>query len=354
MALRAALADARRGAIPATRWRPHARRGLAGFARVREAQVQALVDGVRGFAGGDPGAAATVANVLADARAGEAGGVIDLDAEAIGQELQKIGVDGGYEMQKLTSAALVDRHGAPWRSIGYKIGATAKPVQEKMGLREPFVAEVYAHNALMMSDALEGPLNTVDLPPVHTRGVEAEWGFVLKKDLPVREEPYSRDEISAAIKHVVPTIEVLGTRFAKPPGVSLFLADGGGNGLVVIGPRNTWRKPEDWECKDAGEIAVTTWIDNEIVASGSGRNVLGHPLEALSWLVNRQQRRNLVKGDFVTSGAANGLCPVDNDRLPSAVRVEFQGWARMDITLPAPDASLSDPSAASFVHFVPR
>src|ERR1700677_4557936 len=48
------------------------------------------------------------------------------------------------------------------------------------------------------------------------RGVEAEIAFLLGQDLPVREQPYSQDEVRAAIASAHPAIELLESAFVDP------------------------------------------------------------------------------------------------------------------------------------------
>ena len=50
-------------------------------------------------------------------------------------------------------------------------------------------------------------------------------------------------------------------------------------------------------------------IDGEPVTEGQGANALGHPLAALTWLVNDRARRGggLLAGEVVSTGVVTGL-----------------------------------------------
>jgi len=58
--------------------------------------------------------------------------------------------------------------------------------------------------------------------------VEVEIAFRIGRDLPPRDAPYERDEVSAAIVSVHPAIEIQGSRYFEPKAVDpvMLLADG--------------------------------------------------------------------------------------------------------------------------------
>jgi 2-keto-4-pentenoate hydratase len=189
---------------------------------------------------------------------------------------------------------------------------------------------------------------------VFSRGVEAEWSFVLSQDVPpVRPgEAYSREQAANCVAHVVPAIEVTASRLAAPAGgLGLFLADGGGNGLVVCGGSELWRSPFDVECAGAPDMAVRTFVNGKEVARGSGKEVLGHPLEALRWLLNDPRRRRLRKGDLVASGAANGMWPLPATQLPAVIDVEFEGWGALHLELNGPGPAAAAANRQCFLPF---
>jgi 2-keto-4-pentenoate hydratase len=73
-------------------------------------------------------------------------------------------------------------------------------------------------------------------------------------------------------------------------------------------------------------------IDGKEVGRGTGRDVLGHPLDALAWLANHLQARGLAlkQGEIVTTGS------LVKSQFPKAGnRVEFSlpgfGEVRLDV-----------------------
>ena len=93
--------------------------------------------------------------------------------------------------------------------VGWKCGACAPAAQKAFNLQEPFRAPLFQH--VICSDA------ATDRSATGTLALEAEFGFVLRADLPPRPDgagPYSSAEVWGAVGLVVPSIEVVGTRWA--------------------------------------------------------------------------------------------------------------------------------------------
>jgi 2-keto-4-pentenoate hydratase len=65
----------------------------------------------------------------------------------------------------------------------------------------------------------------------------------------------------------------------------------------------------DWQSLDLAAHQVRLEIDGRAKATGTGALVLGHPLNALAWFVNRYtgRGRTLPAGQIVTTGSTTGL-----------------------------------------------
>ena len=70
-------------------------------------------------------------------------------------------------------------------------------------------------------------------------------------------------------------------------------------GIVLGGP------VEDWRDLDLAALSGRMAVNGEVVGTGVGGDIMGHPLEALAWLANRWsvQGRGLPAGAFVTLGS---------------------------------------------------
>ncbi|RRA50158.1 2-keto-4-pentenoate hydratase [Acidipila sp. EB88] len=152
------------------------------------------------------------------------------------------------------------------------------------------------------------------------RGVEAEIGFLLRKDLPVRAERYTRQDILEAIASVHPVIEVLESAFIAPDEAShlAMVADLQMNGGFVHGPA-----VENWQQIDIASETLEVVVDGVIRWEGVGRNTNGPDLlRLLEYLANEGQFRTggLQVGQWITTGSWMGKL-LAHER--SAVEVRF-------------------------------
>lgn len=137
-------------------------------------------------------------------------------------------------------------------------------------------------------------------------GVEVEIAYRLGRDLPARPEPYTREEVAAAIDAVMPAIEVVDTRLADPLIEDPFwkLADFQLNGGLVLGtPRS------DWQAIDPPSQPVRLTIDGATVVEGRGGNTAGDLMRLMVWLAKNAGRRfgGLRRGQIITTGSLTGL-----------------------------------------------
>jgi 2-keto-4-pentenoate hydratase len=135
------------------------------------------------------------------------------------------------------------------------------------------------------------------------RGVEAEIAFCLGKDLPVREQPYSQEEVRDAIASAHPAIEILESAFLNVDKVGRLSAIGDlqVNGGFAYGPAFA-----DWKSADLTKESVTVVIEGAVRFEGTASNTAGTDLLRLvTWLANEAQPRTqgLKAGDWITTGS---------------------------------------------------
>jgi 2-keto-4-pentenoate hydratase len=138
------------------------------------------------------------------------------------------------------------------------------------------------------------------------RGVEAEIAFHLGSDLPAREQPYSRDEVTAAIASAHPAIELLESAFVDPDKTDRLsvIGDLQVNGGFVYGPALP-----DWQRVDLTKESVTVTVDGAVRFSGTASNSAGTDLLRLvMYLANEGSYRTagLRAGDWITTGSWSG------------------------------------------------
>lgn len=213
--------------------------------------------------------------------------------------------------------ALARRGGA--RTLGWKIGATAREVQAKIGLPHPFFGRVF-----------EGTLHQsrAALPAGGGHNIlEAEFAVRLARDLP--RSDYAADAIAAEVAAVQLCIEINRPSFRSPfamRGLDV-IADNGSNAGLVLGP-----ELPDWRERDLARIAVVFRVNGTERAGGTGAAAMGHPFAALAWLANERSKLGapLRAGDVVATGSLMGFVAA---KAGDAAEAEFPGIGKVGLRL---------------------
>jgi 2-keto-4-pentenoate hydratase len=203
-------------------------------------------------------------------------------------------VDEAYAVQEAFHTLLSATHGPV---AGYKIALTSPVMQQMVGFHAPFAGAILAR--------------TIHLAPVTLHrtdygrlGIECEIAVQLGADLPAARAPYSRDQVADAVAAVVPAFELVDDRqadYAQLAALILTLiADNAWNAGIVLGP-----SVRDWRAIDLAAAHGALVINDAVVGEGHGRDAMGHPLEALVWLVNMlaQRGKSLTQGMMVMTGS---------------------------------------------------
>lgn len=218
------------------------------------------------------------ANTLLDAR--RTGNTLtDLPAA-----LQPASLEDAYAVQ--------DRMAAAYGDIGgWKVGAPspdATPIFAPMPL-----AWISASGSLLAGDRWR------------YRGLEAEIAFLVGRDLPPRPQPYTREEVLAAMASCHPAIEVLESAFDDPSQVARLsmIADLQMHGGFVYGPAVA-----NWQSIDFTREKVMLAVDGVVRVERTGSNTAGDLLRLLPWLANEGAARTggLRKGQWITTGSWTG------------------------------------------------
>ena len=225
--------------------------------------------------------------------------------------------------------------GAVWQALhamedrkilGWKIGATSAAAQQALGVAGPFAGHICEG---MVDEGAEIDYRFADLlGPIY----ESEYGFRLLRRPAGAPEPYSREEVEAAIGSLIAGIEIPERRLADghPHGALGSIADHGGTGRYIAA-----REFEDWRGIDCVDREVVLTFNGVEAGRGTGRAMMGHPVEAVRWLANHLSGLGLglAAGQFVTTGSCTGVLPVPGpDTLAVSdfgplglVRVNFAG-----------------------------
>lgn len=186
---------------------------------------------------------------------------------------------------------------------GWKVGATAKAVQELLGVSEPFAAPVREGEIWSSGTTVASGTTT-------HRQIECEFVFTMDRDFAPRSEPYERAEVVAAIRAIAPAIELIGPRFTKVMPLPPFsvIADCGMNAGLIVGAHASAIDPASLPAHE-----VVLRVDGAAVARGTGEKVLGDPVNSLVWLIDhaRRQNKTVAAGQPISTGTMTGLTALE-------------------------------------------
>jgi 2-keto-4-pentenoate hydratase len=188
--------------------------------------------------------------------------------------------------------------------FGWKIAATSEAGQRHINVDGPMAGRILAETVIP-----DG--GTASMAGNEMRVAEPEFAFRMRVDLPARPTPYTVQQVLDAVDTLHPAIEIPDSRFADfaAAGEAQLIADNACAHLFVLGPAAT----ADWRSMDlVEERPVMTMRGEKFV--GHGKNVLGDPRVALTWLANelRQLGVTLKAGRVVTTGTCHPPLPIQS------------------------------------------
>ncbi|HWA11741.1 MAG TPA: fumarylacetoacetate hydrolase family protein [Burkholderiales bacterium] len=183
--------------------------------------------------------------------------------------------------------------------FGWKIAATSVAGQKHIGVDGPLAGRLLSKRAFDSGA-------TVSLANNIMKVAEAEFAFRMARDLPPKPQPYTVEEVLAAVDTLHPAIEIPDSRyeeFAKV-GAPQLIADCACACYFVLGAPTV----ADWRRMDLVEHPVKAWVDGRLAREGKGANVLGDPRVALAWIANELS----LAGDMLRAGqvVTTGTCVV--------------------------------------------
>jgi 2-keto-4-pentenoate hydratase len=215
--------------------------------------------------------------------------------------------------------ALAGLQGAA-RPAGFKIGATARRMQEYLGLSGPAAG-------FMAEAGLHGSGSTLASAGFFRPGVECELAVHLARDLP---GPCTPDQAREAVDRVMAAIEIVENRYEDLAGFGApaMVADQVFHAAAVLGEPYT-----DWRALDLQALEGRITVDGVVRGEGFGRDLLGGPFHALAWLAGSAEAAafgGLRAGQVVMLGS---VCPPVWLEPPARVEVAFAPLAPVRVAL---------------------
>src|SRR3954447_26114468 len=202
----------------------------------------------------------------------------------------------GYAIQ-----AAMQRYGS---LFGWKIAATSEAGQRHINVAGPLAGRIFAERVIPDGGTASMAGNEMAVG-------EPEFAFRMGRSLPPRPSPYTVEDVLAAVDTLHPAIELPDSRFADfvKAGEAQLIADNACAHLFVLGAPTA----ADWRAVDlAEERPVVTLRGQRFV--GHGRNVLGDPRLALTWLATelRQLGVTLKAGEGVPTAPCHPPLPIQS------------------------------------------
>lgn len=219
----------------------------------------------------------------------------------------RLSLDDAYRVL-LGVARLRERDGDA--RVGWKVGLTARAIQEQFGFHEPVFA------CLFESGRIESGHRFRHADLIKP-GFENEICFRLAEDV---DPAWSLERIGTAVRAIHPALELIETRGDFTRHVALAMADNGQQKAFVIGAGVPFR--------DLREVCARVWINGTEVATGLGSAVLGDPRESIRWLAGKLAGfgERVRAGDYVMAGSFTRQFPI---AAGDEVATEFEGVGRV-------------------------
>ena len=183
----------------------------------------------------------------------------------------KLGIDEGYRVQLGILAKQIKGNE---RHVGWKVGLTAKAIQDQLDYHER-VFGYLLESGMLASGAV------VDYDDLVAPSFESELCVTLGRTL--HGPKVTPEQARAAIIAVAPSVELVERRGDFTGDLPLALADNAQQRYFVIGPVTEPLPPQ----VDLAGSRVEIFINGESVDRAAGSEVMGGPAGSIAWLANR-------------------------------------------------------------------
>ena len=201
--------------------------------------------------------------------------------------------------------------------VGKKIGLTSVAMQKLIGVDEPDYGHLFDH--MMVREGEPISCSELLLPKV-----EGEVAFVLSKRL--KGPGVTIADVLRATQGVMASIEIVDSRVRdwkiKLPDT---IADNASSARFVVGSRLVCLGEVDLRL-----LGMVFEKNGEVVNTGAGAAVMGHPASSVAWLANKLGRFGIAleEGEIILSGA---LTAAVDARAGDSFLISFHGLGTVGV-----------------------
>jgi 2-keto-4-pentenoate hydratase len=226
----------------------------------------------------------------------------------------EIDIDTAYKIQ-LGLVQLKDADGE--KIVGKKIGLTSKAMQKMLNVDQPDYGHIFDN--MVLQDGVVFRVAELIQPKI-----EPEIAFILDRE--IKGPGVTPMQVLAATRFVVPALEIIDSRI-EGWRIKLCdtIADNASSARVVLGS-----SPKRVDERDLKLVGMILEKNGDIVQTGAGGAVLGHPAVAVAWLANAVGRFgvSLNAGDIIMPGALCGAVDVGAGDL---LQASFDGLGTVSV-----------------------
>jgi len=189
--------------------------------------------------------------------------------------------------------------------IGYKAGLTAAAAQKRFGVDEPLRGVLLKR--MILQDGATLPANYGARP-------HAEADLLVRVSSNTINRATTRQDALDALGAVIPFVELPDLMYTK--GTAL---DGPAIAAINVGARYgvagepiAIKPGGDWLKRLEAMTVTLSSADGAVNVSGEGKDLMGHPLDVVLWLVKSLNKDGvqLMPGDLLSLGSLTSLVPI--------------------------------------------
>lgn len=199
----------------------------------------------------------------------------------------------------IQSAWLDIKRAQGMRLIGRKIGLTSQAMQQQMGVDQP-------DYGFLLDTMVVSPGGRLACSELIQPRIEPEIAFWLAED--IRGPGITAAHVLSATRGVSAALELVDSRITNWR-ITLVdtIADNASSGRMIVSEAVV-----PVERLDLATVSTELTRNRELVGTGTGAAVLGHPATAVAWLANKLAEFGvaLLAGQVILSGSMCGAVPV--------------------------------------------